>query len=257
MGTPVDAVPAPAAPEPARQERADLFPDLDAAIPPHALTDAHHPAFRWVPIRSLADRHRERIKTHLLALPPEDRYLRFGYAATDAHVGLYVDRIDFDQDAVFGIFNRRLQLVAMAHLAYLPPEHGALADGKGVAEFGVSVNRNARGRGYGARLFDHAVLHARNRQIETMVIHALSENTAMLRIARNAGAAIVRDGGDSEARLKLPPENLATIVEELVEGHAAEFDYQLKQGVRHMDTLLSLFSEVREQIERVRARKIE
>ena len=30
----------------------------------------------------------------------------------------YVQQIDFDRDEVFGIFNRRLRLLAMAHLAY-------------------------------------------------------------------------------------------------------------------------------------------
>ena len=32
------------------------------------------------------------------------------------------------------------------------------------------------------------MLHARNRDVETMFIHALSENTAMLKIAREAPA---------------------------------------------------------------------
>ena len=41
------------------------------------------------------------------------------------------------------------------------------------AEFGVSVASHLRGRGYGDRLFDHAALHARNRGIDTLLVHAL------------------------------------------------------------------------------------
>lgn len=203
--------------------------------PSAARTGPHpdSPAFRWVPIRSLSERHRPRVLAHLLALEPHDRYLRFGYAANDTQIGRYVDLLDFGRDEVFGVFNRRLQLVAMAHLAYLPEEHH-------IAEFGVSVAAHARGRGYGSRLFDHAVLHARNRSIDTMIIHALSENTAMIRIARNAGARIERDGGESEARVKLPPENMGTRLEEMVEGRAAEFDYQWKNSVRQFDRFLGL-----------------
>src|SRR4029077_18773964 len=78
----------------------------------------------WVPIRSLAPRHRERIVRHLLELPEQDRYLRFGYAASDDQVRQYVQQINFDQDEVLGIFNRRLHLLAMAHLAYLPDPAG-------------------------------------------------------------------------------------------------------------------------------------
>ena len=47
------------------------------------------------------------------------------------------------------------------------------------------------------------MLHARNRGVQTLFIHALSENTAMLRIARNAGATVERDGPESEAWLRL------------------------------------------------------
>ena len=205
------------------------------------------PAFRWVPIRSLAQRHRERILQHLLSLEERDRYLRFGYVASDAQVRQYVDRIDFARDEVFGIFNRRLELIAVAHLAYLPQSK----DGSRAAEFGVSVLAKARGRGYGARLFDHAMLHARNRSIDTLIIHALSENGAMLRIARNAGAKVQRDGGDSEAVLKLPPDDMASHVGELVGGQAAEIDYRLKVHARRMDEWLQAVAEVRDQLAKV------
>ena len=187
--------------------------------------------FEWVPIRSLAARHRPRIAAHLLALGEHDRYLRFGYAAADEQVRKYVDRIDFDRDEIFGVFNRRLELIALAHLAYEPePEGGADPARATSAEFGVSVAMHARGRGYGARLFDHAVLRARNRRVETIVIHALTENEAMLRIVRNAGATIEHMGGDAEASLRLPPESFASLVAGVVEQQLGELDYRFKQG---------------------------
>lgn len=205
------------------------------------------PAFRWIPIRSLARRHRGRILEHLLQLGERDRYLRFGYMASDEQVRRYVERIDFARDEVFGIFNRRLELVAVAHLAYLPTD----AKGSRAAEFGVSVHARARGRGYGARLFDHAMLHARNRDVDTLIVHALSENAAMLKIARNAGATVHRDGGDAEAVLKLPPDDVASHVGALVEGQAAEIDYRLKVQARRMDEWLQTVSEVRDRLARV------
>jgi GNAT superfamily N-acetyltransferase len=142
---------------------------------------------------------------------------------------------------VFGIFNRRLELVAMAHLAYLTQPAGQ----KPLAEFGVSVLPKVRGRGHGARLFEHAVLHARNRGIDTLVIHALSENTMMLRIVRNAGATVERMGSESEARLKLPPEDMASRMEQLVGEHAAEIDYRFKVHARQMNSVIESISEVK------------
>jgi len=160
-------------------------------------------AFAWIPIRPLSERHRPRILAHLLALDPTDRYLRFGYAAADDQIRRYVERLAFERDEIFGVFNRRLDLIALAHLAY-DPSADTEPGRRSAAEFGVSVAVRGRGRGYGARLFDHAVLRARNRGVDTIVIHALSENAAMLKIVHHAGATIERTGGDAEAHLRLP-----------------------------------------------------
>jgi ribosomal protein S18 acetylase RimI-like enzyme len=190
----------------------------------------------WVPIRSLAERHSDRILSHLRGLDPRDRYLRFGYPASDEQLARYVESLDFGRDEVFGVFNRRLELVGMAHLANDP---SLQREGRpAIAEFGVSVLANMRGRGLGARLFDHAILRARNRGIETLFMHALSENTAMIGLARKAGATVEREGAEAEARLKLPPDNLASQVGELVEDGAAELDYRLKLHAQRIDALL-------------------
>ena len=238
---------------------------LDAASP-HETTPAPHAAapspaqsgeasarrHSWVPIRSLTSRHRSRIQAHLLELDPHDRYLRFGYQASDAQIARYADSLDFDRDEVFGVFNRRLELIAMAHLAYEPGSPKVTARGA-MAEFGVSVAARARGRGYGARLFDHAVLHARNRGFETMFIHALSENTAMLKIARRAGATVERAGSETDAWLTLPPDNFASRVDAVVEQQAAEWDYRLKQQAQRVHQVLDGVAEVQEQMARAAA----
>ncbi len=218
-------------------------------IPPTGTDSAHvdrsapaqrPPARRWIPIRSLAERHRPRILAHLLALPQTDRYLRFGYAASDAQIARYADLIDFTQDEVFGVFDRRLELIAQAHLAGLPHTREA--------EFGVSVLPKARGRGYGARLFDHAVLHARNRGVDTLLIHALTQNTPMLRIARTAGATVDSEGGEALARLRLPPDNLRSHLDAFLESSAAEVDYRLKLQGKRGNEVLDAIGEIKQQI---------
>jgi GNAT superfamily N-acetyltransferase len=205
-------------------------------------------AWSWVPIRSLAPRHRPRIRAHLLALDAHDRYLRFGYPATDEQVSRYVDTLDFGRDELFGIFDRRLQLIAMAHVAYC--RDGADPSQCARAEFGVSVLSQVRARGYGGRLFEHAVMHARNRGVETMYIHALTENAPMLKIARRAGASVERSGSEAEAWLRLPPETLLTRFGELVETQAAEFDYRLKQRLHRLNALLESLAEVKTNLNR-------
>ena len=193
-----------------------------------------------VPIRSIGPSHGERIAAHLLALSPQDRYLRFGYAANDEQVQRYVTGLNYERDDIFGIYNRKLELIAMAHLAFSTD-----AKLSSCAEFGVSVLASARGRGYGSRLFDRAVIHARNEGVGMMFIHALSENTAMLNIARKGGATIERDGSESEAYLKLPPADLDSRMTEMVEEQIAQTDYRLKVQAKQFWSFLSTLQDVR------------
>lgn len=194
-----------------------------------------------VPIRELSARHRARVQQHLLKLDAADRYLRFGYAANDEQVIRYAENLDFERDDIFGIFNRRLNLIAMAHLAYTDLEHHS-----NCAEFGVSVLKSARGLGLGTRLFARAVIHSRNKGVDMMFIHALSENTAMIKIARNAGAKVQRDGTESEAYLKLPSAGFDTKVTEMVENQFAEVDYQVKKQAKQFWGILADVQEIRQ-----------
>jgi len=202
-----------------------------------------------VPIRSIGPGHRERIAQHLLALSPQDRYLRFGYAAGDEQIHRYADSLDFERDEIFGIYNRRLELIAMAHLAFsADPEYASCA------EFGVSVADRARGRGYGARLFERAVMHARNEGVDLLFIHALSENTAMIKIARNAGATLERDGAETEAYLRLPPATMDSRVTELVEEQMALTDYRLKAQAKQFWGFLGAVREIRRDVSDARGK---
>lgn len=202
-----------------------------------------------VPIRALSERHRPRIAAHLLSLDETDRYLRFGYSASDAQIERYVEHLDFKRDDIYGIFNRRLKMIAMAHVAF--------ADTPGMescAEFGVSVLKTARGKGLGGRLFDRAVMDARARGVHMLFIHALSENTAMLKIARNAGAKVERDGSETEAYLKLPPAGFDTRMADLVENQMGEMDYQFKKQARQFWGFLATVQEVRRSVQEGRHR---
>jgi RimJ/RimL family protein N-acetyltransferase len=193
-----------------------------------------------VPIRSLGVNHRGRIARHLMALDVHDRYLRFGFAATDEQIKRYADGLNFERDEIFGIYNRRLDLIAMAHLAF-----SVDPDLSSCAEFGVSVSKSARGRGYGARLFDRAAMHARNEGVSRMFIHALSENTAMLTIARKAGATVERDGSESEAHLHLLPATLDTRLSELLAEQMAQTDYRIKTQVKQFWDVLAELQAIR------------
>ncbi len=202
--------------------------DNSTQFAPAPLSPPTYPVL-MVPIRSLGENHRSRIAGHLKALEANDRYYRFGYQASDAQIDAYVDALNFERDEMFGIYNRHLRLIAMAHLAY-----ARSSSGLPLVELGISVLQKARGHHYGERLFERAMMHARNEGIGLMYLHVLSENTAMLKIARRCGAVFVRDGAESEAHLQLPPATLNTQLTELVEENLAQANYLVKRQARHL-----------------------
>jgi RimJ/RimL family protein N-acetyltransferase len=204
-----------------------------------------------VPIRALSTRHRERIAQHILSLSEHDRYLRFGYRASDAQIQRYVEDLDFNRDEIYGIFNRRLQLIAMAHLAFSSDPKNASC-----AEFGVSVSESARGKGLGTHLFARAILHARAEGVDMLFIHALSENEAMLKIARKAGAVVESYGGEVQAHLRLPAQDFGdrveTAVKDAVEDGLGALDYRLKLRALQFWEFLGSLQDIRQGAQQAR-----
>ena len=125
--------------------------------------------------KQLSSTNREALRRHFLALPREDVRLRFGSSMSAEGINAYVDKIDFDRDAVFGVFDDNLKLTGVAHLA-LDPEHDT-------AELGVSVLPGHRGQGIGTALFKRAEAHARNHYIKILFMHCITENQPMMHIA--------------------------------------------------------------------------
>jgi GNAT superfamily N-acetyltransferase len=105
--------------------------------------------------------------------------------------------------------------------------------------------RDMRGKGLGARLFDRAVVHARNQGVGLLFIHALSENTAMLKIARKSGARVVRDGSESDAYLSLPAADMDSQMNEFIEEGMADVDFQIKVRAKQFSQVLRTLQEVR------------
>ena len=182
------------------------------------------------PIRELGNSERPLFLSHLISLGREDRYLRFGSPFSDVAIERYAAGIDFRTDTVFGVFDDGLQLAAAGHFAPLPVAAQPVDTSLGrTAEFGLSVGDTARGRGLGTALFLRAAAHARNLQISSLFMHCLSENRAMMRIARKAGMDIRQTHGEADAYLALKPGTVATAIEEGVQRQIALIDFAVKR----------------------------
>jgi len=174
-----------------------------------------------IAVQRLNDGARAALEGHFLALPPEDRRLRFGSSLSPEGIADYVHRIDFDRDALFAVHDDRLALVGVVHLGF----------GEGTAELGLSVLPAHRGRGVGSALFERAADHARNRSVRRILMYCLKENGPIMRIATRFGMDIVTDAGDADAHLELPMASAASITGEIVMDRFALYDYALKAHV--------------------------
>lgn len=172
-------------------------------------------------VQRLDARARSALCEHLLKLSTDDRRLRFGSSLSAAGIEAYVDRIDFERDAVFAVHDMSVILVGAVHLA-LPDDH---------AELGLSVLSGHRGRGVGSALFERAAAHARNRSVPRLYMHCLRENAAIVHIARKFGMHIVAEAGEADAHLELPPASLGSIAGEVVTDRLALYDYAVKSQV--------------------------
>jgi GNAT superfamily N-acetyltransferase len=172
---------------------------------------------RW-PVRELTVDDRPALERHLLALEADDRRLRFGITTSDAGIRGYVARLEFDRDAVLGVFGESLQLLGAAHVARAA----------GHAELGVSVLAGHRNAGIGGALLGRAVLRARNWGVQALFMHCLNENAAMMHLARKQDMRITRDAGEADAWLELPRPDAATFFGEALEQRVGWFDFALK-----------------------------
>jgi GNAT superfamily N-acetyltransferase len=157
------------------------------------------------PVRELNASDRGAYERHLLALDAEDRRLRFGSPLADGAVQGYVAGIDFERDALFGVLDDDLHLVAAAHLARCD-DH---------AELGVSVLPGYRNGGFGGALLERAALRARNWRRLRLFMHCLKENGTMMHLARKRGMHIVAERGEADAWIELPPPDAASYFGEI------------------------------------------
>ena len=185
-----------------------------------------------VRVKQLEERDRFRMRKHFLSLDKDDRLLRFGTMLPDEQVISYVNKINFERDTIYGVYNRVFKLVAVGHLAFAPKQEltgtPAVTQKERVAEFGVSVLAIARGQGIGSKLFQRAAIHCRNADVDTLYMQCLSSNQTMMHIAKKAGMEIHREYGEADAYLRLPPPSPGTVMQEALEEQFATIDYTLK-----------------------------
>ena len=169
-------------------------------------------------VAQLGPHHRGRVLQHLRALPSNDLWLRFGYAVTDEALRLYVRKLHFSRDAIFGILDETAELMALGHLGFDKSVSSK------TAEFGISVLPYARRRGFGLSLLQRAAVHARNRGATHLMMTYMPENDALRQLAERAGMHLVSDMEDPRAYLSLDRPTAVSLMDETFSEMLAAID---------------------------------
>ena len=136
------------------------------------------------------------IVDHLLALPSDDRVLRFNTTAPDDKIVEYCRHWKHDTDIAEGAWSGT-RLVGLIHL----PVFAVGPDL--VGELGVSVDPAWRQRQVATRLAQRTFDRCAERGVGRVYVNFLTRNRPMLCLARRFTTDIVQDGDETVAKIRI------------------------------------------------------
>jgi GNAT superfamily N-acetyltransferase len=133
-------------------------------------------------IKRLNNSHREKVLGHFLRLDKESLYSRFCSHQNEYLLNLYVSRIDFDKNGIFGIFDDSLKIIGVGECV--------IEENTNRAEVGFSVEINHQGQGLGGRLLKRIVRFAKTREKTHLEMLCLRTNQKSQHLAKKFGLKI-------------------------------------------------------------------
>ena len=120
------------------------------------------------------------LAAHFLALSPDDRVLRFGWAITDTQIVAYVESLFAMGGGVFVVVEPDREISGVLHLESM---------GCGVT-VGLSVSAWARRMGIGTLLLRRAAEEARTWGLKTLFVRNLNLNATLRRLGLHVGMSV-------------------------------------------------------------------
>lgn len=178
---------------------------------------------------------KEMLEKHFLEdITEHDRYLRFGYNASDSNIKEYLAR------ALKDYSKRNMWFVAIAGDRIVAACHVAKSDS--TAELGLSVSSDYRGHGLGQDIFSRGILWAKSYGVKSVFMQCLSENKAVQHIAKKNNMVVVTSGPDSEASIKIESSPFTSAMADAIMDNIAVYDSSLKNQEYILNRIFNLFN---------------
>ena len=173
-------------------------------------------------VRRVLPHEYPKYRTHLKALDPESRTLRFGGPITDYVIDRFCDTLEANTDkhVLFAIENRKLEFVAIGHIA--------LQDGM---ELAFSVLKRHQRRGFGNLLIQRCIQYCRVRGILKGCMVFVSTNDAIRHLCNKHGISVKNDHGESLAEIIFDPAGMDTLIGETIDNNMSTLDWISKRAM--------------------------
>lgn len=164
-------------------------------------------------IKMLGTWDKEEIIKHLIGLDNKSNRLRFGIYKNEESIKKYVEGINFTTDRLYGAFDGNVNIVGFIHIANLTKNNAV--------EIGISVDNEYRKLHIGSKLFKKAINFCKLYNIRNLYSCCLTENSAMMHMAKRENMEIEYYSGEVEAHMSInakarPDEYFNEFIDEVI-----------------------------------------
>jgi GNAT superfamily N-acetyltransferase len=167
-------------------------------------------------------------RTHLKALDPSSKVLRFGVPLSDTVIDQLCDKFEADHthNVLFCIENKNLEFVAIGHIALYDE-----------MELAFSVLKEYQGQGMGNLLMKRCIQYCRTHNVLKGCMVCLATNAAIKHLCLKHGIHIHSEHGETLADITLDQPNITTYVSEQVDSNLGVMDYLGKRFAKPLALL--------------------
>lgn len=178
----------------------------------------------YASVRRVLPHEYPKYRQHLKALDAESKTLRFGYPVTDYVIDQLCDQIEEDHSnhVLFAIENRKLEFIAIGHIAV---EQGM--------ELAFSVLKKHQGKGFGNLLMRRCIQYCRTHGILKGCMVCLSSNATIRHLCKKYGISLENDQGETLASIELSPASMDTYISEAIDDNLSALDYITKRAINN------------------------
>lgn len=191
-------------------------------------------------IKQLSAFNREKVKEHFLRLDEDSRRSRFCSTMNDASIEAYVNKLDFHNNGIFGIFNNNLDIIGLGECIFYNEKKGTNISG----EVAFSVEKSYQGKKLGNQLMRRVVQYANMNNLKELKMYFLKNNSATFHLAKKYNFKMEHYSSEISGTVKV--HNIPPILDTLqlqVEEIFANLDLAQKMNQKIINNNVNLFND--------------